>query len=47
MNKKAKKPIEKQQSLEEQAINHKETEGRKVNPQEQQRKEQHQPRDNA
>jgi hypothetical protein len=47
MNKKGRKPVSKEQSLEEQAINHKESEGRKVNPQEQQRKEQHQPRDTA
>ncbi len=47
MNKNTKKPVKKEQSLEEQAINHKETEGRKVNPQEKQRQEQHQPRDNA
>ncbi len=31
----------------EQAINHKETDGKEINQQEQQRRQKHQPRDNA
>ena len=34
-------------SLKEQAINHKETDGKDVNPQVQQKRQKHQPRDNA
>jgi len=34
-------------SLQEQAINHKETDGKEINQQEQQRRQKHQPRDNA
>ena len=43
-----KERIKKQkQSLSEQAINHRETEGVDINHQEKQRREKHQPRDNA
>ncbi len=35
------------QSIGEQAINHKETDGKDINYQEKQRQEKHQPRDNA
>lgn len=35
------------QSIGEQAINHKETDGKKINYQEKQRQEKHQPRDKA
>ncbi len=34
-------------SLKEQAINHNETDGREINQQQQQRRQKHQPRDNA
>ncbi len=45
---KSKNKIQKnKQSLEEQAINHKETDGKEVNPQVKQRREKHQPRDTA
>lgn len=44
-NKNTKNKIE--QSISEQAINHKETDGKKINHQVEQRQEIHQPRDNA
>jgi hypothetical protein len=34
-------------SLKEQAINHKESDGKEINQQEQKRRQKHQPRDNA
>ncbi|MFL1896390.1 hypothetical protein ACJRPK_11860 [Aquimarina sp. 2-A2] len=42
-----KKLAQEKQSKKEQAINLDETQGKKINHQEKQRKEQHQPRDNA
>jgi|GEM_PF-3008746 hypothetical protein len=38
---------EEKTSIKEQAINHKEVDGKQINHQVEQRKEQHQPRDNA
>jgi len=48
MNKDKSNKIEKDKtSLGEQAINHKESDGKEINQQVQQRREKHQPRDNA
>lgn len=46
-NKKENKIEKNKQSIGEQAINHKETDGKKINHQVKQRQEKHQPRDNA
>ncbi|QLE00136.1 hypothetical protein HX109_00635 [Galbibacter sp. BG1] len=47
MDTKDKTSEQKKQSTSEQAINHKETDGKKINHQVEKRKEKHQPRDNA
>lgn len=47
MDKKSKHQKHEEQSKSEQAINHKETDGKKINHQVEKRREKHQPRDTA